>query len=82
MVLGMNSYWQNVRKECGKWSWFGYTGIPSSATCATAIGILQLNSYYLFPDPFNPGRFRKQYVTYESTNSIQQGLWNNPALQN
>ena len=63
--------WQNVRKECGQWSWNGQSGSFSSSKCATANAALRNSAYYILPD----GSI--SYVTVQLTESIRLGLWKN-----
>jgi hypothetical protein len=53
MYVGMNSWWQAVRKECGQWSWNGYPAsstAASSSNCASANSNLRTNAIYYQKD--------------------------------
>ncbi len=71
---GMNSYWQDVRKACGQWSWNGAVGSVASTSCTSANIALQNNAYYIVG-----GILTK--VPASLTTSINLGLWSNPALK-
>jgi len=71
---GMNSYWQDVRKACGQWSWNGAVGSVTSTSCTSANIALQNNAYYIVG-----GILTK--VPASLTDSINKGLWSNPALK-
>jgi len=71
---GMNSYWQDFRKACGQWSWNGAVGSVTSTSCTSANIALQNNAYYIVG-----GILTK--VPASLTDSINKGLWSNPALK-
>lgn len=68
----LNIYWQNVRRECGQWPFYGQR---SSNNCEPANAALRANAYYLLPDGAT-----RIYVTSQLTSSMSR-LWNNPALK-
>lgn len=70
---GLNSYWQDVRSECGQWSFKGRIG--SSSGCTDAVAALRANAYYVLPDG------SKSYVTFQLTESLRVGLWQNPIFK-
>jgi len=76
----MNPDWQNVRKECGQWSWYGFIGNPSSASCAAANSALKQNGYYLALSPLT-GALNKIQVTAAMIESLKVRVWNNIALK-
>jgi len=77
MFRGMNSWWQNVRKECGQWS---SDGSPASSTpassfsCVSANLALTTNAYYISWNP-QKGLYENIQVTSELTYSINERLW-------
>ena len=75
MARQMNNYWQNVRKECGQWSWDGYLGNKDHPNCANANTELQTYAYFVLPDG------RQANVTRQLTNSVSSGLWSNTVLR-
>jgi len=73
MMFGnMSPYWQNVRKECGQWSWAEngqtFVGNSASSNCATANSNLRTNAFYIH----NGIRVPVDLGLTESTNV---GLW-------
>ena len=74
----MNTYWQAVRRECGRWPFIqngiSYTGSPSSGTCATANTNLIGKAFYPLTDgtvlPVHKGL----------TDSLMKQLWGNPLV--
>ena len=73
MTLGMNIFWQNVRRECGQWSWNGSTGAVTSHNCISANNQLENNAYYIADGT-------KIYVTSALTSTVNAGVWGNTAL--
>jgi hypothetical protein len=77
MFRGMNSWWQNVRKECGQWS---SDGSPASSTaassfsCASANLALTTNAYYISWNP-QKGLYENVQVTSDLIYSINERLW-------
>jgi len=73
MFGGMNSLWQAVRKECGKWTWtqngISYTGAYPSTNCNFANSNLIAYGYYTQLD----GSIVR--VTTALTDSVKVGLW-------
>jgi hypothetical protein len=73
MFGGMNSLWQAVRKECGKWTWtqngISYTGAYPSTNCNFANSNLIAYGYYTQLD----GSIVP--VTTALTSSIKARLW-------
>jgi len=69
----MNSYWQEVRKHCGQWSFIQngqtFVGNSASSSCATANSNLRTNAFYIQKD------LSTVYVTSEFTISQNYGLW-------
>jgi len=74
MTSQMNNFWQNVRKECGQWSYNGFTGSVKSINCYSANQALHKNAFYLAADN------TRIMVDSSVTNSINSGLWGNPSL--
>ena len=75
MTRGLSSYWQNVRKFCGQWSFNGaIKGSSTSSNCNNSNIALQRNAFYLLPDG------TKVAVPAELTNSVISGLWSNPKI--
>ena len=72
MYGGMNSHWQNVRKECGQWPFTqngtSYTGVYPSPACTTANSNLIANAFYI-------QNVRRVPVTSGLTESTDVGLW-------
>ena len=70
----MNSHWQNVRKECGRWPFtlngVTSTGVYPSSKCASANSNLIANAYYIQKDGVT-----KVPVTSGFTNSQNKNLW-------
>jgi len=67
----MNSHWQEVRRDCGQWSWNGSPAIStaaSSSSCATANNNLISNAFYNTPTG-------KVYLNSGFTKSQNDGLW-------
>lgn len=78
MTLGMSIYWQNVRRQCGQWTYNtvdGFKGSVISNNCYLANQALQQNAYYTTPDG------QRIPVTAALTNSVNSGLWGNPFLR-
>jgi len=75
MTLGMNIFWQNVRRDCGQWPFNGVTGAMTSNNCISANNQLQDNAYYVTPDG------NKIYVTSALTSTVNAGVWGNTALK-
>jgi hypothetical protein len=78
MMFGnMSTHWQNVRKECGPWSWTQnrqtFVGNSTSSNCGTANSDLIANAYYIQ----NGIQVR---VTSGLTESIKVQLWSNSLL--
>jgi len=70
MTRSLSSFWQNVRKSCGQWSFDGAVkGSSTSLSCSNANNALQQNAFYLLPDG------TKGPVTSSFTNSVTSGLW-------
>jgi len=69
----MNSYWQEVRKQCGQWPFIQngqtFVGNSTSSSCATANSNLRTNAFYIQKD------LSTVYVTSEFTISQNYGLW-------
>ena len=75
MMFGnMSTHWQNVRKECGRWSWTQnrqtFVGNSTSSNCGTANSDLIANAYYIQKDGVT-----KVTVTSGFTNSQNTNLW-------
>ena len=75
MTLGMSDLWKNVRRECGQWSFNGFTGNVSSPDCNTANTNLLDNAYYVTHDG------TKIYVTSALTSTVNAGVWGITALK-
>ena len=78
MMFGnMSTLWQNVRKQCGQWSWSQngqtFVGNMASDNCATANSNLIANAVYIH----NGVQVR---VTSGLTESIKVQLWSNALL--
>jgi hypothetical protein len=73
MTGQMNIHWQNVRKACGQWPWYGTTGSVASTNCASASSALQQNAFYIT----SVGSIN---VPVSLTDSINRGLWSNTVL--
>jgi hypothetical protein len=69
MITSLSPLWRDVRKNCGKWSFDGSTGSPSSLACNSANIALQNNAFYTSPDG------TKIRVTSALTDSVNQLLW-------
>jgi hypothetical protein len=78
MMFGnMSTLWQNVRKECGQWSWNGYPAsitAVSSFSCASANSNLIANASYTRQDGVQVP------VDLGITESIKVRLWSNSLL--
>jgi len=76
MTRGMNPHWQNVRKACGQWKFTddGTIGSVTSESCASANIALQKYAYYILDGT-------RTLVPSSLTDSINKGLWSNPALK-
>ena len=72
---GLNIHWQKVRRDCGQWSYGGVRGDFSSSNCTSANDALRANAYYIEPDG------RTEPITFQLTESIRLGLWNNQILR-
>jgi hypothetical protein len=74
----MNTYWQAVRRECGRWPFIqndiSYTGSPSSSTCATANTDLIEKAFYVLTD----GTITS--VHKGLPDSLMRQLWGNPLV--
>jgi hypothetical protein len=76
IVNGLNSNWKLVRNKCGQWSSSFFTkGNYLSVDCANANLNLQAKAYYIATEDNSLWP-----VTRQLTDSLQQGLWNNPQL--
>jgi hypothetical protein len=73
MTRGLSPLWQNVRKNCGQWSFDGRIGSVSSTDCLNANEALK-TAYYILPDG------SKQYVDAPFIDSVNAGLWGNTAV--
>jgi len=78
MMFGnMSTLWQNVRKECGQWSWTQngqtFVGNSASSNCATANSNMTAKAYYI-QDGIRVN------VTSGLTESIKARLWSNTLL--
>lgn len=67
----LSDYWKNVRRNCGKWSWYGTTGSYPSDNCKISNIELQKNVYYI------NSVGTKVYVGPQLAESINIGLWEN-----
>ena len=75
MTRGLSSVWQNVRKNCGKWSFDGNAvGSVTSLDCTNANNALKDKAYYILPDGTT------QYVDTRFIDSVNVGLWGNTAM--
>ncbi len=72
MYGNMNTHWQNVRKECGKWPFtlndVTSTGSPTSGTCATANTNLIENAFYIEKDGVTKGKIDLGFTNSQNTN--------------
>jgi len=75
MNRGLSSFWQNVRKSCGQWSFDGIIGSVTSSNCVNANNALKTNAFYILPDG------SKQYVDDPFIDSVNTGLWGNTVLK-
>jgi len=70
MTKGLSSYWQDVRKSCGQWSFAGAAkGLSTSSNCINANSALQKYAFYTLDDG------TKLPVTSILTDSVISGLW-------
>jgi len=78
MFASMGTHWENVRKECGQWSFtqndISYTGVYPSENCATANKNLIANAYYSVWN-VQKAVYENVPVTAGITDSINQRLW-------
>lgn len=72
---GLNNYWKDVRVKCGHWSYNNQKGDFSSPACADANVALRLNAFYILPDN------TRSFVTFQLTESVRLGIWNNMDLR-
>ena len=73
MTKGLSPVWQTVRKNCGQWSFDDLIGSVNSQNCINANNALK-SAFYILPDN------SKQYVDAPFIDSVNTGLWGNPAL--
>jgi len=77
MFRQMNTWWQSVRRACGRWQWTdGSAGVYPSAACYAANEDLKKNAKYIFKYTFQEKTvYALQDVTYAVTDSMNQRLW-------